>query len=481
MKTFRWYDHIAINLFWFGLNIRNNAIGYVFMPYLVALFVTQDVLNSSLGALRTAGLIIAMLVQPAIGLLSDRSTSRFGRRRPFIFVGVLFDLLFLALIAVSSSFWMLLIAILFIQFSSNVSHGALQGLIPDMVPEKQRGVSSAVKAILELIPLVLYGMTISKLVEAGEFGWAVFATGAVLLVVMLLTMVFVKEKPLTEKSTEPIGPPMLRVLGMLAGIILGALAGVVGGAVLGGIFGGVTLLFSSEPVARSVGVGLGGILAMAVAVIAGVWAGTRTTLGREALSHRSFNWWVTNRLLYFTAITSILTYTPYFLMFTFKMTIEEATGATGSLTTVVGGFTVVSALASGFLANRFNHRLQVWLSGWIGAVGTVLILATILAPNMTLLYIAGCVLGVSAGMFNTANWALGCSLVPPDKAGRYLGISNLAGAGAGMVGTGLGGLIADIVNGAFAGLGYFVLFAGYALLFVLSSLILRGVEKIKVA
>ena len=34
------------------------------------------------------------------------------------------------------------------------------------------------------------------------------------------------------------------------------------------------------------------------------------------------------------------------------------------------------------------------------------------------------------------SWALGTSLVPPEEAGRYLGISNLAGAGAGMVGTG---------------------------------------------
>ena len=34
--------------------------------------------------MRTAGLIIAMLIQPAAGLISDRSTSRFGRRRPFI-------------------------------------------------------------------------------------------------------------------------------------------------------------------------------------------------------------------------------------------------------------------------------------------------------------------------------------------------------------------------------------------------------------
>jgi len=35
MKRLRWYDFLWINLFWFGLNIRNTAVGKVFTPYLV--------------------------------------------------------------------------------------------------------------------------------------------------------------------------------------------------------------------------------------------------------------------------------------------------------------------------------------------------------------------------------------------------------------------------------------------------------------
>lgn len=477
MKPLRWYDHISINLFWLGLNIRNNAVGNIFMPYLVALFVGEAVLNTALGALRTAGLVIAMLVQPAMGLLSDRCTLRFGRRRPFIFIGVLFDLLFLWLIASSSSYGMLLAAILLIQISSNVSHGPLQALMPDLVPENQRGVSSAVKAIFELLPLILLGFTVARLVEAGQFGWAVFATGAAVLALMLLTMALVKEKPLTGKPTEPIGPPMLRVLGMLAGIGIGALAGLAAGGLIGGIGGGIARLLGSEPLGRAVGVGLGGTIAMAVAVVVGVWAGTRATLGKAALQHKSFNWWVTNRLLFFTAITSIQSYAPYFLMHTFAMTIEEATGAYGNLIIVVGVFTILSALPSGWLADRVGRRRLVSWSGWIAAAGAALLLAMIWLPQMPLMYLAGAVLGIATGLFVTANWALGCSLVPPEESGRYLGISNLAGAGAGMVGTGLGGPVADIVNSAFPGLGYFVLFGAYALLFVLSSLSLRWVEQ----
>jgi MFS family permease len=72
----------------------------------------------------------------------------------------------------------------------------------------------------------------------------------------------------------------------------------------------------------------------------------------------------------------------------------------------------------------------------------------------------------------TANWALGTDLVPPGEAGRYLGISNLAGAGAGIIGAGIGGLVADAINHYYMGLGYFAIFAAYALLFALSSVVL---------
>jgi len=477
MKRMRWYDHITVNLFWLGLNIRNNAVGTIFMPYLIVQFVRPEILNTALGGMRTAGLIIAMLVQPAMGLLSDRSTSRFGRRRPFIFVGVLLDLVFLACIALAPSYWTLLAAVLLIQFSSNISHGPLQAVIPDLVPENQRSVASAVKAVLELLPLILLGFTIAQWVGAGRFNFAVIATGAFLLIVMLLTMVLVKETPLKEKPSVPLAPTMARVLGMLAGILAGAAAGLVAGGVVGGLAGLIAWAVASQQTAMSVAVGLGGVVAMAVAVVGGVWAGTLATIGKDVRRRPSFTWWVTNRLMFFAAITSIQGFAAYFLMYTFGVSRETAAAMTGTLMMVVGGFTLVSALASGWLAKAFGERRLVSVSGILAAIGTAVLLGTIWAPNLALMYVAGCILGIAAGLFSTANWSLGTRLVPPGEAGRYLGVSNLAGAGAGMIGTGIGGPVADYLNARLPGLGYFVLFAGYGIMFLLSSVTLKWVAE----
>jgi MFS family permease len=78
------------------------------------------------------------------------------------------------------------------------------------------------------------------------------------------------------------------------------------------------------------------------------------------------------------------------------------------------------------------------------------------------------------------NWALGTELVPKEQAGRYLGLSNLAGAGAGAVGAYIGGPIADLISvrvPEFPGIGYLVLFLIYAILFLVSVAALKGIRK----
>lgn len=79
-------------------------------------------------------------------------------------------------------------------------------------------------------------------------------------------------------------------------------------------------------------------------------------------------------------------------------------------------------------------------------------------------------IGGGVGLFYTANWALGTDLVPAEHAGRFLGLSNLAGAGAGAIGAYIGGPVGD-------SLGYTVLMAIFGLLFFLSIFALIGIDE----
>jgi MFS family permease len=439
------------------------------------------------------------------------------------------------------------VAVLLIQFSANISHGPLQGLIPDMVPEDQRGQASAVKAIFELAPIILVGLTIAPLLGGKHLGWAIIATGAGLFITAVVTIFTVKEKPLIEKPDIPFWPPMLRVLGMLAGIIIGALAGLLGGELVGGSVGLVTWLIAGKETALVFGVGIGGVISMVIAVVTGVWAGSIATLskgtgiilgtfigllcggllggiayivalplagtvtaaiiainiggiiamvlaamigvranrvthvGQEARQNSSFIWWIVNRLLFLAAMTSLQGFALYFIMYAFKVTPEQSADMTGTLTFTIGIFILVSAVLAGWLADRIGHKRLVGLSGILAAVGGSVLLGTIWLPNLSLIYLAGFILGLATGLFMTANWAMGTNLVPPEEAGRYLGISNLAGAGAGMIGAGIGGPVADYLNIRSPGLGYFAIFAAYVVLFALSTVSLRFIRERKQA
>jgi Na+/melibiose symporter-like transporter len=100
-RPLRWTDHLAINCYWLGLNVTSGIITPVLLPYLVALFAPADLKNTYLATIRVISLGVAMAVQPIAGMFSDRSTCRWGRRRPFIVAGTALDFFFLALIASS--------------------------------------------------------------------------------------------------------------------------------------------------------------------------------------------------------------------------------------------------------------------------------------------------------------------------------------------------------------------------------------------
>jgi len=463
MKRMRWYDYITYNIYWLGLNIATGSITPIILPFLVAQFVPAEVKATYLGRLRVVGLAVAMMIQPMAGLFSDRSTLRWGRRRPYIVLGTLLDVVFLAIVGMATSYWMLLLGIVLLQFSSNIAHGALQGLIPDLVPQDQRGRASGVKAIMELLPVFLV-MGVGPLVDRGYLWAAIGFVMGSLLLTMLITALTVHEKPLREKPSAPLAMPLLQIVALTLIFV----------AVSQGserLVAFVGRMVGSKTVTQLIVVGLAGLAAMAGSIIIGVYLGARVGLGKDAQRHPAFVWWVVNRLLFLAAIGSIQGFAQYFL--SDRLRIENAATVASILLGVVALFLLPSALISGWLSDRLGRFRLVLTAGLVAAAGTLLLL---LSSNILMVLVSGCIIGVGTGTFMATNWALGTDLVPPEEAGRYLGISNLAGAGAGIVGAGIGGPMADFFNAYQQGLGYLVIFAIYGALFLLSSLILLKVR-----
>src|SRR5689334_1323937 len=174
-----------------------SSIHPILLPAVLLNYVPDAKKNTYLGLLTFAGLIIAMIVQPITGALSDGWKSRFGRRRPLAVAGTLFDFLFLSILTWAGGLAWLFIGYIGLQFSSNIAHGPMQGLLPDRVPKAQLGVASSWKTFMDMLSLILASLVAGRLLDP-----ATRNPTSLMLVVMGLLAVFatitilgVREKP----------------------------------------------------------------------------------------------------------------------------------------------------------------------------------------------------------------------------------------------------------------------------------------------
>lgn len=137
-------QHFAISAFWFATNLHWMAWLMIILPKQMRDIAPRDPAWTQ-GVLLGFGAIPAVLVPLVVGTLSDRCRSRWGRRRPYILAGVVINVAGLALLwyaATRHALWLYVLAYFIVNGGNNISTGAYTGVIPDMVPEDQRGLAS---------------------------------------------------------------------------------------------------------------------------------------------------------------------------------------------------------------------------------------------------------------------------------------------------------------------------------------------------
>jgi MFS family permease len=100
------------------------------------------------------------------------------------------------------------------------------------------------------------------------------------------------------------------------------------------------------------------------------------------------------------------------------------------------------------------------------------------APSIPVAFVAVAFFGMSQGTFLSVDWALMTDIIPKAAAGRFMGISNLATASAGIFAIMIGGTLSDFVNRTSGyGQGPRVAYALAVVSFVLGAVFLRGVRE----
>ena len=376
---------LALKSSWIGMSVMWNTLHVLLLPAVLLNYVPVDLKNSYLGLLTFIGLIVAMIVQPIAGAFSDRVIHRWGRRVPLIIIGTLLDLFFLGMIGWGKSLVVLAAGYIGLQFTSNISQGAQQGLLPDEVPADQLGLASGLKSALDITGIIGASLVVARLIDPN---------GA---------------------------DPRLAIMAVIGTLLITTL---------------VTVFTAAKGVDRVV----------PIRTVPIPW---KEVFRVDIRGNKPYWWLLASRFFFLLGVYGLQSFAQYFIRD--RLNVDNPIQVTGDLMASIAISLLLFTLLSGWLSDRIGRRRMQIIAGGFGIVGTLLMMN---AQSDLELSIYGLILGLGLGTFMAANWALVNEYAPPAEAGKFLGLTNLATAGASALGR-LEGPAIDALNllkpGAFYG------------------------------
>src|SRR3990172_1861758 len=370
MKKISILQMIVLNIYWLGLSFKWNAIHPLILPAVLLNYVPDTQKNSYLGILTAIGLIIATIVQPVAGAGSDHWASRFGRRRPFILVSTLLDLVFLAMLGWAGGVVWLMLGYILLQFSSNIGQGASQGLLPDKVPSSQLGMASGIKTFIDILSLILASLVAGNLIDpvTRDPTLIISVVMGLMLISSAITIFGTPEDSIISTTDKPV--------------------------TLTSVFAEFKLIFKID-------------------------------------FKKNIHYWmlIAERFIFLLGVMGIQQFAQYFIKDVLQ--VENPLKATGDMMAALAVGLVITALVGGWLSDRLGPRLILIAASIITGLGCFLLL---LVTDQSSLVVMGSVIGVGMGLFLTSNWTIATQLAPGKEAGKYIGLTNIATARAGAVG-----------------------------------------------
>jgi MFS family permease len=410
MSLLPWWRLAAISSLGFSLTLASNSLDpAIFSHKILQLAPHQP--NTLLGFSTFAASILAILMGPIMGSLSDSWLEKRGNRFLNFLIGIPVMLTALIGIAISTNISVFVLSMLLYRFGDHFAFSPFQALYSDFVPNQQRGMAAGVRSFLDILALLIGRFSAGELLSRAP----VIGDRAVLLAVLVPAIALILSLVITIFGTR-----------------------------------NLSLLADGNKQKNN-----------------GGKQNIRDLFKVDWKKEQAFKWWFINRALFWAAFTIVGTFLLFFIIDVVGLLESEAQSYLARLSLILGLAILLVSIPAGRLADRIGRKPLIVLACTLTAIGSLLMIGL---RSLGALSIAGAFVGLGAGIFLSADFALLTEIVPRKEAGRYLGIANIASAGGGAVARLLGGLIIDPINklSQSASLGYLALYSLASLLFFLS-------------
>ncbi|MGW9632027.1 MFS transporter [Agromyces sp. NPDC055520] len=151
------------------------------------------------GVISGIAAIATIIAYPLTGALSDRTTSRFGRRRPWIAIGAVVFGLSLVVLGQQTEIWAIGATWVAASVGFCIMTAALTATISDQVPVNQRGFVSGWMSAPQAVGIIVGLVLVTELVTDASLGYILLA---VVLVVLAVPFLFRADQPLAPTERE---------------------------------------------------------------------------------------------------------------------------------------------------------------------------------------------------------------------------------------------------------------------------------------
>ena len=376
--TFRQILNMSFGFFGiqFGFALQNANVSRIFQ--------TLGANIDKIGFLWVAAPLTGLLVQPIIGYLSDRTWHpRWGRRRPFFFIGAVLASFALFLMPQATMLWMAALLLWVLDASINISMEPFRAFVGDKLPSSQRTTGFATQTffiglgavIASLLPYFFTNVFhMSNTAPAGQIGDSVkysFYIGAIVFIASVLwTVLTTNEFP--PENIETWEEEKLRTKGVMKGL---------------------------------------------AEITKGIFTVPATMLQLAIVQF--FTWFAFFSMWIYT--TPAIAQNAYGTVDTTSKAYQDAGDWVGVMFFVYSAVSAITAFLLPVLAKRIGRKYTHMVCLVIGGIG---FLSLILIKSHNLLLIPMVAIGLAWSSTLTIPYAILAGALPANKMGFYMGVFN---------------------------------------------------------